>query len=41
MIDTYLEDIVLSLNESPSIDRFEIIKKKTTSTDGYIRLKAK
>lgn len=33
MIDTYLEDIVLSLNESPSIDRFEIITMKNRVTE--------
>ena len=41
MIETYLEDIILSLNESYYIESFEVIKKKITSTDGYIRLKAK
>ena len=41
MIDNYLEDIILSLNENPYIEGFEIIKKKITGTDGYIRLKAK
>ncbi len=41
MIETYLEDIILSLNENPCIETFEVNKKKLTSTDGYIRLKAK
>lgn len=40
MIDSYLEDIILSLNESPYVESFEIIKKKITGADGYIRLKA-
>jgi hypothetical protein len=41
MIEDYFEDIILFLNENPYIDSFEIIKKKVTSTDGYIRLRAK
>lgn len=41
MIETYLEDIILSLNESPYVESFEVIKKKVTSTDGYVRLRAK
>ena len=41
MIDNYLEDIILSLNENPYIEGFEIIKKKITGTDGYIRVKSK
>ena len=41
MIESYLEDIILSLSESPHVESFEVIKKKITSTDGYIRLKAK
>jgi hypothetical protein len=41
MIETQIEDIILSLNESPCIESFEVIKKKVTSTDGYIRLRAK
>ncbi len=41
MIEDYFEDIILFLNENPYIDSFEIIKKKVTSTNGYIRLRAK
>jgi hypothetical protein len=41
MIETYLEDIILCLNESHYVESFEVIKKKITGTDGYIRLKAR
>lgn len=40
MIETYLEEIILVLTGNPNIEKFEVIKKKATSTDGYIRLKA-
>lgn len=40
MIESYLEDIILSISESSCIESFEVIKKKVTSTDGYLRLKA-
>ena len=41
MIETYLEEIILCLNENHNVESFEVIKKKITSTDGYIRLKSK
>ena len=40
MIETYLEEIILIFNESPYVESFKVIKKKMTSTDGYIRLRA-
>ena len=40
MIDSYFEEIILKLSEAPYINSFAAIKRKTTSTDGYLRIKA-
>lgn len=41
MIDSYFEEIILKLSEAPHVDSFSVIKRKTTGTDGYLRIKAK
>lgn len=40
MIDSYFEEIILKLSEVAYVNSFAVIKKKTTSTDGYLRIKA-
>ncbi|MBI4746682.1 MAG: hypothetical protein HY786_09150 [Deltaproteobacteria bacterium] len=39
-INEYLEDGILSLTVSPVVDRFQIITRRETDTDGYLRIRA-
>ncbi len=40
MIESYFQELILTLSEDPSIDKFSVVNKKITSSEGYLRLKA-